>query len=129
MHRILVVDDSPSILELVEKILTDAGYRADTCTNGKSAIRMLQRDAFDLILTDIFMPDEDGLEVIQKGRQICPNVPFVAMSGVTGHIGMLAVAKRMGASQTIEKPFSKARLLEAVRAALDTTPPDRKSGR
>jgi CheY-like chemotaxis protein len=118
MPRVLVIDDSASALQTVEMILADAGYEVVTCTGGKSAVQMLRREAFDLIVTDIYMPERDGLEVIRESRRICPNVPVVAMSGVTGKRSMLAAARHLGACQTVLKPCSKASLLDAVAAAL-----------
>lgn len=122
MIRILVVDDSPSALQTVETILTEAGYQVHTCSSGECAARKLQREAFDLIVTDIYMPDRDGLEVIQDARRTCPDVPIVAMSGITGEGSMLIVARHMGACQILQKPFSRADLLATVGAALGTAP-------
>jgi len=123
MLRILAIDDSPSILQMAELILTDAGYQVVTCTDGKEAIRLLRDESFDLILTDIYMPDQDGLEVIRERRRLCPNVPVIAMSGMSGPHSMLGVAKQMGACQTVQKPFSRSDLLAAVEAALGASPP------
>jgi CheY-like chemotaxis protein len=123
MSNVLLVDDSASALQAVEMLLTEAGHRVTAFTDGKGAIRALRHETFDLIVTDIYMPEEDGLQVIQAGRRICPNVPIVAMSGVTGNRDMLKVAKRLGACETLRKPFSKAALLNAVGKALGTLPP------
>lgn len=122
MSRILAIDDSPSALRAIETFLADAGHRVVTCASGRSAVQMLRHEAFDLILTDIYMPEEDGIEVIQESRHICPNVPPVAMSGVTGEREMLGIAKLLGACRTIEKPFSEAALRETVEAALREGP-------
>jgi CheY-like chemotaxis protein len=118
MSRVLVVDDSRSAREVVEMVLSEAGYDVAACGNGKAAVARLQKESFDLIITDIYMPENDGLEVIQSRRRICPQVPVIAMSGETGTRSMLAVARHMGACQTIRKPFSKADLLDTVWAAL-----------
>jgi len=123
MSRILVIDDSLSALQLTEMILGEAGYEVRTCSEGKKALRMLEREAFDLVITDIYMPDLDGLEVIREEHRIRPNVPVVAVSGVTGPRNMLSVALRLGACQTVQKPFSRASLLDAVEAALHAPRP------
>jgi CheY-like chemotaxis protein len=122
MPTILVIDDSPSALQTVAGMLAEAGYRVRLCANGKSAVRLLKNEPIDLILTDIYMPEEDGLDVIRERRRICPDVPVVAMSGITGKGCMLAVARHMGACQTLLKPFSHADLLDAIRAALGAAP-------
>jgi len=119
MSTILVIDDSLSALQMAGMILESAGYQVSTCANGRRAVQMLRQETFDLILTDIYMPDADGLEVIREAHQICPGVPVVAMSGATGLRNMLAIAKYLGASQIVHKPFSKSDLLNAVATALD----------
>jgi CheY-like chemotaxis protein len=118
MFRILVIDDSLSALQVTEMILAEAGYEVRTCSEGKRALELLEEEAFDLVITDIYMPDLDGLEVIQLEHRTRPNVPIVAVSGMTGARNMLKVARHMGACQTVQKPFSKAGLIEAVETAL-----------
>ncbi len=122
MARILLIDDSPSALQTVAGILEEAGYEVETCGEGKGAVQLLRHNRFDLIITDIYMSDEDGLEVMWEARQICPTVPVVAVSGVTGVGNMLGVAKYLGACQTVRKPFSSRDLLNAVGAALGGIP-------
>jgi DNA-binding NtrC family response regulator len=132
MAKILIIDDSISAVETAEMILVEAGYQAVSCTDGRDAIRLLRgqsADTFDLILTDIYMPDEDGLEVIREARTICPHVPIVAMSGITGSMSMLGVASRLGACQTVTKPFSREDLLGAIEAALSGPSPSRRRNR
>lgn len=120
MSRILVVDDSPSTLDAVTVMLESAGHQVCCCPDGKCAQRVLEREAFDLIVTDIFMPEEDGLEIIRVARRLRPQLPIVAMSGMGGTLDMLSVAKRLGACQLLRKPFSSTDLLVALRTALAT---------
>jgi CheY-like chemotaxis protein len=122
MPRILVIDDSPSALQVIETMLVNAGHMVITCSDGKRAVEMLQREAFDLILTDIYMPDDDGLEVIRDAQRVHPCLPIVAMSGVAGRRNMLAVARHLGACQILQKPFSREDLLDAVAAAWNREP-------
>jgi CheY-like chemotaxis protein len=122
MPKVLVIDDSPSALQVVETILAGAGYLVTTSTDGKHAVEMLRHEAFDLVLTDLYMPDEDGLEVIRDARRIRPGLPIVAMSGVTGPRNMLDVARHLGACQVLQKPFSCEELLAAVRSVPSLTP-------
>jgi DNA-binding response OmpR family regulator len=118
MPRILVIDDSLSALQMFDMILAEAGHEACTCREGKRALELLERERFDVIITDIYMPDVDGLELIRAGRRIRPDTPILAVSGMTGPRDMLKAARFLGARQTIHKPFSKADLLAAVEAAL-----------
>ncbi len=123
MSRILVVDDSVSTLETVGLILTEVGHEVATCESGRRAVLLLPRQNIDLVITDIYMPEEDGLEIIRDMRRICPEVPVVAMSGMTGKWAMLEVASYLGACATLAKPFSKAQLLQAVAKALPLAQP------
>jgi CheY-like chemotaxis protein len=88
MPRILIIDDSPSTLETVARMLVRAGHQVRSCADGKRAQEMIEREAFDLILTDIFMPERDGLQLILAARRLGPEVPMVAMSGMSGTLDM-----------------------------------------
>ena len=124
MPRILAIDDSRTVLCLVEDVLSKAGYQVEVHTDPKRAVAALRRERFDLILTDIYMPEKDGLEVIQHRNRNCPSLPVVVMSGVSGRRNMLTIARHLGACGEALKPFSPDDLVEAVRAALGggTTP-------
>jgi CheY-like chemotaxis protein len=117
MATILVIDDSPTILATTAHILEQSGYRVITSCDGKTAIESLRTAPVDVIVTDIYMPGNDGLEVLRDVRRIAPQIPVVAMSGVTGKGCMLHIAKYLGACASLAKPFSPAQLLEAVAAA------------
>jgi DNA-binding NtrC family response regulator len=117
MASILVIDDSVSVLRTIEAMLSN-DHEVTVSDSGPSGIKALRTRAFDLVITDIYMPDEDGLQVIRKARFIRPETPVIAMSGITGHMDMLRVAKCLGACQTLRKPCSKDALLEAVGLAL-----------
>jgi DNA-binding NtrC family response regulator len=122
MSRILIVDDSPSMREAVAMMLAAAGYEVCTSPDGRLAQRVLADEPFDLVLTDIFMPEEDGLKVIMEAHRRHPDLPIVAMSGYGGPMDMLAVARHLGACQLLRKPFSRADLLATVGTALGSTP-------
>ena len=122
MARIIVIDDSVSIIEAIEMFLSEAGHEIVISTSGRRGIQLLRRQAADLVITDIYMPDEDGLQVIQDARRLCPQTPVIAMSGMTGEYNMLRVAECLGACCTLQKPFSNEQLLEAVNAALSPAP-------
>lgn len=118
MPRILVIDDSPSTLETVAAMLVTAGHQVISCADGKRAQQMIEREGFDLILTDIFMPEHDGLQIIMEVGRLRPKVPIIAMSGKSGMLDMLPVAKHLGACQLLRKPFSNTDLVAAVEMAM-----------
>ncbi|MGH7996659.1 MAG: response regulator [Opitutaceae bacterium] len=116
MARILLVDDSPSIRSLLEKTLRAAGHEVAAADNGKDGLKLAQREPrFDLILTDIYMPDGDGLEFLFSLRRAGAPIPVIAMSSATsGPKNMLAAARTIGAKLTLHKPFTAVDLLKAV---------------
>jgi len=118
MPKILVIDDARSALQIVEDMLVEAGHEVTSCLNSREVPSLLETKTFDLILTDIYMPDYDGLEIIRETKWICPHVPIVALSGLTGSRDLLPIARHLGACQTLQKPFSKGTLLNVVEAAL-----------
>jgi DNA-binding NtrC family response regulator len=120
MANILVIDDSQSVLALMERILAGAGHQVTACLSAKQAMKLAAVTPVDLIITDLYMPDKDGLEVIAEARKVCPKVPVLAVSSVGGAKNMLHTAKHLGAANTLEKPFSKEQLLQAVAAAMAT---------
>lgn len=118
----MIIDDSLSVLESVRDMLESAGLEVGVFSRWTDAALTLQSETVDLIVTDIYMPDGDGLEVIRARRAKWPEVPIVAMSGMGGARDMLKVARLMGACQTLRKPFSKEQLLAAVGAAIQGSP-------
>jgi CheY-like chemotaxis protein len=124
MVLILVVDDSDSALTVVETMLAGAGHQVITSRSARHALTILEDHAVDLIITDIYMPDEDGLELMRDARRVAPNTPVIAMSGMTGKRDMLRVARGLGARCVLYKPFSRQELLTAVSQAFDSSPAD-----
>ncbi len=122
MPKIMIIDDSLSALESIRGMLESAGLEVGAFSRWTDAAQALQSETVDLIVTDIYMPDGDGLDVIRAKRTMCPEVPIVAMSGMGGARDMLKVARLMGACQTLRKPFSKEQLLAAVGAAMQGNP-------
>lgn len=103
-------------------MLVRAGHQVHSCANGKRALQMIEHEAFDLILTDIFMPEEDGLKRIMKARRLRPKLPIVTMSGMSGTLDMLPVAKHPGACQLLRNPFSNTEMPAVVEMALAMPP-------
>jgi CheY-like chemotaxis protein len=76
----------------------------------------------ELVITDLFMPEKEGLETIRELRRDFPKVPIIAMSGEPGQPTLLGIAKRFGAARTIEKPFDRKEMMSAVEEVLGTKP-------
>ncbi|MEW6247406.1 MAG: response regulator [Nitrospirota bacterium] len=118
--RILVIDDDEQIREMLRATLEGASFTVTVARNGREGLALAQDRTFDLILTDMDMPELDGLETIQQLRRVEPQPKIVAISG-GGQIDpefYLALAHHLGAVQTLAKPFSPNALLATIRAAL-----------
>lgn len=116
MAAILVIDDEPEIRTLLRAVLASAGHTVIEATNGREGLVLYRQQAADLVITDIQMPELNGLDLILELTREFLNVKVIAISGVQGEAtGALAVAKLLGARQTLRKPFS----LETVRAAVE----------
>ena len=119
---ILVVDDEPALREILSRVLTDAGHRVVGAGNGKEASKALSSGAFDIVLTDVIMPEKDGMQVISELRKKFPLVRIIAMSG-GGHVSRdqyLKIAKGLGAHAVLEKPFANQQLLATVEAIVQS---------
>lgn len=117
--RILVVDDEPDIRDLVQEILEDEGYRVVVAENGETARSAFSRDAPDLVLLDIWMPDVDGISLLREWSVGGLDCPVVVMSG-HGTVETAIEATRLGAHDFVQKPISLARLLAVVSQALES---------
>ena len=123
MGRVMVVEDDAAVRELLREILKRAGHEVMAAVNGKEAIALYKENRADLIITNILMPEKEGLETIQDLRREYPDVKIIAISG-GGQIGpadYLEVARRFGALRTFSKPFDRKELLKAVGELLEDT--------
>lgn len=114
--RILVVEDDASVREMVKKMLERVGYDVIEAQNGSEAIERFQKAPTDLIITDIIMPDKEGIETIMELRRDFPDVKIIAISG-GGRVGpdwYLTAARKLGAAKTFCKPFDRQEMLDAV---------------
>ncbi|HLA62155.1 MAG TPA: response regulator [Nitrospiraceae bacterium] len=123
MATILCIDDEESILKLFQVTLEGAGYRVLIAESGQQGLRLLEHQEVDLILVDIFMPDMDGLEVIQLLRKTRPASKIIAITGKPGATNNLDIAKHLGAHDTLMKPFSLQELQDAVATQLQSSYP------
>lgn len=131
MARILIIDDNAEIRLILAEILEEAGYETITASNGQHATAYQETDPVDMVITDIFMPETDGIEVIYQFRQRFPKVKIIAISGggTRGLTELLTVARRMGAEYTFMKPFEWEELLAAVRKLLPPFPTQDEEGK
>lgn len=121
MRRILVVDDEPEVREIVLTILRLAGYHAAGAEDGVDALRVLAREPFDGVITDLLMPDKDGVETIRDIRKLYPALKIIAMSG-GGHVAKesyLKMAQIFGADAVLAKPFTREELLHTAAGIFD----------
>jgi DNA-binding response OmpR family regulator len=121
MSKILIIDDEVHILLMLKKMLERAGYEVDIASNGTEGLDLFRKDLPDLVITDIIMPEKEGLETIREMRKENAELKILAMSG-GGKISAenyLDTAKIFGASGIIEKPFNQSRLLSIVEGLMN----------
>ncbi len=120
MARILVVDDDIQILEMLRQTLEREGYEVIGSPDGKEGLRLYREAPTDLIITDLIMPEKEGIEMIMELRRDFPDVKIIAISG-GGRVGpenYLSIAKQLGAMHTFTKPVGREELLGVVRELL-----------
>jgi CheY-like chemotaxis protein len=116
MYRILIIDDDLAVLRMLYETFTLAGYDVDVATDGDAGLRAYARHKSDVIVTDIVMPHQEGLETIRELRRLCPEAKVIAISG--GARTYLDCARQFGAVRILEKPFAPADILKAVSEVL-----------
>jgi len=112
---VLIVDDNSQIRNLLRGVLEGEGYRVEEASDGKKALAKIKENCPDTVITDLVMPDTEGIELIQKMRQIAGNVAIIAMSGAGGRDAYLEGAKLLGADATAAKPLEIEKLLLTIR--------------
>jgi DNA-binding response OmpR family regulator len=121
MAKILVFDDEPSILLMIKKMLEKAGHEVDIALNGKDGMEQFERNRPDLVITDIIMPEKEGLETILELRKRYPALKIIAISGGgrVGPDGYLPSAKLLGADMVFQKPLVQKEFMKAVSILLN----------
>jgi DNA-binding response OmpR family regulator len=118
MASILLIDDDENILTVMQIGLQQAGYQVETAQNGEEGMRLLKRksEEIDLIVTDIIMPDSEGIGTILELRRNYSGIPVIAVSGGSGNSTMnfLEMAKKLGAAATLQKPFTPRQLAALI---------------
>ncbi len=121
MKKILIIEDDNSFRNVLEQMLRKAGYEIQSAEDGNRALSICDNFLPDLVLTDIIMPDKEGLETIQELIIKLPGIKIIAMSG-GGRFGpesYLPLAKKLGAKRTLQKPFMRDELLKTILEVLD----------
>lgn len=121
MIKILVIEDDNSFRNVLVQMLTRAGYDVKQAGDGNQAVEVCRAFEPDLVLTDIIMPDKEGLETIQELLGISPNMKIIAMSGggKFGPDSYLPLAQKLGAKATLQKPFMREELLSTIAEVLE----------
>lgn len=123
LRRILLAEDNAQLRAALRMALQEARYEVVACPNGTDALRQLDVQQFDLLVVDLFMPEMNGLELIEELRLRSSRIPIIAMTGRRSlgfsndsHLGVdfLKEAQTFGADLTLPKPFSTEQFLEAV---------------
>nr|WP_295836533.1 response regulator [uncultured Azospirillum sp.] len=120
MAKLLVVDDDPVTRNLIRAILTREGHDLTLCAGATEAIGILYVQQFDLVLTDIIMPDHDGFEVIKAARSLRPEMPVVILSAIDDKVPSQltsAAFAKLGVTRVIAKPVNPSLLASEVLAA------------
>ncbi len=116
MSRILVIDDNDLVRDTLVRILERAGFETAAAKNGREGLAQFHSQPPDLVVTDVIMPDLDGIETIMALRQAAPGIPIIAVSGGGKAHAMqfLDIAQKLGADLALSKPFKPAELVSAI---------------
>ena len=121
MANILVIDDEASMRRFVAMALEKQGHAVAEAADGTEALRILSGQAIDLVITDLLMPETDGIETIMELRRLYPAIKIIAVSGggeYQSGAGFLRAAESLGADLTLTKPFEFKQLIPAVEGLL-----------
>jgi DNA-binding response OmpR family regulator len=120
MPRIIIIDDDPQIRLMLRMTLEKAGYTVEEAANGKEGLCKHNREPAELIITDLIMPEQEGMETIAELRRDSPATKIIAISGggFLAPKNYLALAKEIGASCTLSKPIPQDSFLSAVRGLI-----------
>ncbi|MBI5766254.1 MAG: response regulator [Verrucomicrobia bacterium] len=126
MSRILLIEDDAPLRGVMAEALQSAGHEVLQAEDGRQGLEIFTIAPADLVVTDLIMPGQEGIETIMQLRRDHPGLPILAVSGSVAHAGVyLDLARKLGASRTLAKPFSVEELLLAVATLV---PPPRAPG-
>lgn len=118
MTRILVIDDDADLRGILRDLLELDGFEVDEAENGEVGYRKYLNRRSEVVVTDIVMPECEGVETIMSLRRADPNVKIIAMLGVHSKTDFLSHAVKLGAQRSLAKPFQHADLVAAIQAVL-----------
>ena len=118
LGRILVVDDDEFVCSSLKWLLADEGYDVEAAADGKSALGVLSRQSFDLVLTDLMMPDVDGLAVLRETKRVSPNTAVIILTGY-GTLEAAMSALKEGAYDFLTKPCDDGEMRYKIQGALE----------
>jgi len=128
MAKILIVDDEDSVRSVLKDVLDDNGHDIYEAGDGKEAYKIFNDNPIDLIITDLIMPEKNGIDLIMELKQQHPDLKILAISGgggITGRFDYLPIAKLVGANIVINKPFNigeiRAKVIELLTQATGNT--------
>jgi DNA-binding response OmpR family regulator len=118
--RILVIDDDEMLRGMLVQTLERAGYEVIEASNGDAGLKLFRTHPADLVITDLIMPEKEGVETMLELRRDFPALPIIVVSGGARTSGRdyLPIARQLGVRCALAKPFSRQEILEAIRGAL-----------
>ncbi len=121
MARILIIEDEEMMREFLRELLEEAGYQVEEAENGVVGVELYRKAPADLVITDLFMPEKDGIEAVLELQSDFPEVKIIAVSGGSrmGRIDLLSVVGDLGVQRVFRKPFHTSEVLEAVKELLE----------
>jgi len=124
MARIIVIDDQEPIRRIVRRALEQDGHEVLDASEGEMGMRLLEQHAADVVITDIFMPGQDGILTLRQIRKQFPAVKVIVISGgdSSGLLDLRHDAELLGAVKSLQKPFTAAELVQTVREVLSDRP-------
>ena len=118
MVNVLVIEDDAAVRFSLMEALTSMGHTASSAANGREGLEMCAEDTFDLVITDLIMPEKDGVETILELKIGQPNIKIVAISGGGRNVDIMDTAYQLGADCALTKPFSMGDLSVCVNRVL-----------
>lgn len=120
-RKVLVIEDNGDLRSMLRDALENAGFDVAVAADGVTGLELQKRRPAEVVVTDLLMPEKDGIETIAELRKAYPRTKIVAMSGHSSprtDIDYLSIARELGADATLRKPFSPQQLVEEVRQVL-----------
>ena len=122
--HILLIDDDPEVGSTTQWLLEEVGFIVSVVMNGQEGLHLQRAEPADVVVTDIYMPEKDGIETISEFREEFPRVPIVVITGggKAGNADHLFVARELGVHEVLSKPFDPEKLIAVIREAARTAP-------